>query len=155
MTTEPQTPDRIGQVALRRALGVGLAWAILWLACWAIIFATIAMVDPDIIDPGEGPIAVAVFGSMGFFTGLVFGMLMSIGRRARFPSGLPFAQVAGRGVLATAVVQLAYLGHGDQGLVANLGVAALFTAIGGFVTCSWFIVARRRFAPRWSPPAIP
>jgi hypothetical protein len=38
--------------------------------------------------------------------------------------------------------RLAYLGHGDQGLAANIKMALLFTACGGVVTLVWFAIAR-------------
>jgi hypothetical protein len=40
------------------------------------------------------------------------------------------------GILATAIVQVPYLGHGDAGLVANLSMALLFSGLGGVVSGS-------------------
>ncbi len=45
-------------------------------------------------------------------------------------------------MLGCAIVQLGYLGHGDQGLAANIMVAALFSAVGGVVTLMWLVMVR-------------
>jgi hypothetical protein len=50
----------------------------------------------------------------------------------------------GLGIVATAIVQLVYLGHGDQGLAANLSTAALFSIVGGIVTIAWLGIDRIR-----------
>ena len=38
----------------RRVLGIGVAWAALWLGFWLILLGVIGVLDPDSIDPGEG-----------------------------------------------------------------------------------------------------
>lgn len=93
---------------LRRVLGIGLAWAILWL-----------------------------------FSGVAFGTLLSIGDRGRTIAGLSLIRVAGWGTLGCAIVQLAYLNHGDVGLAANIKMALLFCAFGGGVTVVRLVMARR------------
>lgn len=72
---------------------------------------------------------VAIFGSMGLLTGVAFGVLVSIWESGRAVIDLPLTRVAGWGILSTAIVQLAYLGHGDAGLPANIKMALLFSAI--------------------------
>jgi hypothetical protein len=128
-------------MVLRRVLGIGLAWAVLWAVFWAIVLVTIGIVDPDSIDPGEGPAAAAILGSMGLFSGVVFGMLLSIGGRARIDTE-PLMSTIGWGVVSSAIVQLGYLGHGDQGLAANIWDALIFCALGGAVTAAWLALAR-------------
>ena len=130
-------------MAGRRVLGIGLAWALVWLAFWTIVGVMIGIVDPDSIDPGEPMGMVAVFGPMGLFTGVVFGLLVSIGRGGRTTRDLSLLRAAGWGILSTALVQVAYLGHGDQGLAANITMALLFSAFGGVVTMVWLVMARR------------
>jgi hypothetical protein len=72
---------------------------------------------------------------MGFLSGLAFaGLLFAFGG-----AGASLFRAVGRGVFGTALVQLAYLGHGDQGLLANLQMALLFSAIGGLVTMAWHV----------------
>ena len=125
-------------------VGIGLTWGIVWLAFWTIVFGIIAVVDPDSIDPGEGPmLMVAILGPMGLLTGVAIGILLSIGSRGRSILDVPLSRVAGLGVVGTAIVQLAYLGHGDASLLANIQMALLFSAFGGVVTTVWLVMARR------------
>jgi hypothetical protein len=127
----------------RRVFGIGVVWAVLWLAFWGIVAGVIAVLDPDSIDPGEPLMFVFVFGPMGLLTGVAFGILLTIREKGRIVVDLPMARVAGWGILSTAVVQLAYLGHGDAGLAANIMMALLFAAFGGVVTAVWLVMARR------------
>jgi hypothetical protein len=128
---------------LRRLIGVALTWAVLWLTLWSIVGVIIGLADPDSLDPEEGALILVIFGPMGLFTGVVFGLLLSIGARGTIGVDRPAWRVAALGVAATAIVQVAYLGHGDQGLAANIKMALLFSAIGGVVTTGWLALARR------------
>ena len=38
---------------LRRALAIGAAWGLLWLAFWLGVAIVIGMLSPESIDPGE------------------------------------------------------------------------------------------------------
>ena len=134
---------------LKRVLSIGLRWALLWGAFWTIVFVVIRIVDPDSIDPGEGLIAFAVLGSMGLLSGVAFALLLSVGASDRTNADLSPARTAGCGVLGSAIVQLAYLDHGDLGLAANIQDALLLCAAGGVVTMVWFVMARRW--PGWRP----
>jgi hypothetical protein len=143
--------ERIGG-GLRRVAGIGLVWAILWVAAVSLIGVIIAIVDPDSIDPGEGPmITAAIFGPMGFFSGVAFALLTSIGRHRAPDRGLSPARAAGWGMLGSAIVQVAYLGHGDLGLVANIKMALVLCVLGGIVAMVWLAVARRWPDERPSP----
>lgn len=128
---------------LRRVFGIGVTWAIVWLSFWTIVGGSIAVVDPDSIDPGEGSMFIVIFGSMGFFSGIAFGILLSIAGRGRTITDLSLARVAAWGMLGCAIVQVGYLGHGDQGLAANIQMALLFSAFGGLVTTVWILMARK------------
>ena len=127
----------------RRVFGIGVAWAVLWLAFWGIVAGVIAVLDPDSIDPGEPLMLVAIFGPMGLLTGIAFAILLTLRANGRKVIDLPLIHVACWGILSTAVVQLAYLGHGDAGLAANIQMALLFAAFGGVVTAVWLVMARR------------
>ena len=138
--------------AVRRVLGIGLAWATLWLALWAIVVVMIGVLDPDSIDPGEGPmVMLSILGPMGLFSGVAFGILLSTADRGRAGIDRSTIRVAGCGILATAIVQLPYLGHGDQGLTANIQMALLFCAFGGLVTLAWLVMTRWSSHRRSSP----
>ncbi len=41
---------------LRGVIGIGLTWVTLWAALFALLVAVTAVIDPDSVDPGEGPI---------------------------------------------------------------------------------------------------
>jgi hypothetical protein len=70
--------------AVRRVLGIGLAWATLWLALWRIVVVIIGVLDPDSIDPDDGPmVMLSVLRPMGLFTGVAFGILLSMANRGR------------------------------------------------------------------------
>lgn len=126
-----------------RILWIGVSWTALWAVFWTLLFLALAVLRPGDFDPGEGPaVLAAVLGPMGMFIGLVFGGLLTIRGRARADFGGSLARVVGLGILATALVQLAYLNHGDDALVSRLGVAAFFSAFGGFVTLIWLLLAR-------------
>ena len=128
---------------LRRVLGIGLAWAVLWAALWTIVFVIIGIVDPDSIDPGEGPMIVAaILGPMGLLSGVAFATLSSIVPRGRSSMDLPLMRAVALGILGSAIVQLAYLGHGDMGLAANVKMALLFAVFGGGVTVVWLVMSR-------------
>ena len=128
---------------VRRAFGIGLAWAILWLVFWQLVGLIIEILVPGSIDPGEGSMIVLVLGPMGFFIGVAFAVLLSPRGPTRTTADLPLIHVVAGGTLATAIVQLGYLGHGDQGLAANIKMALLFSAVGGLVTLVWLVMARR------------
>ena len=132
-----------GNTTLRRVLGIGVTWAFLWLVLWAMVGVIIGIADPDSIDPGDASGLMIVFGSMGLLTGISFGSILSFGGRDRAIVDLPLIRAVASGILACAIVQVAYLGHGDQGLIANIKMALLFSAIGGIVTVVWLVIAQR------------
>ena len=131
-----------------RILGIGVTWSVLWLALWAGVLGVIAVADPDSVDPGEPMGLLNVFAPMGLLTGLAFALLASREPRGASFSSLRFVRAVGWGVLATAMVQILYLGHGDAGLVANLGQALMISVGGGLVTAAWWLLARRLGALR-------
>lgn len=127
---------------IRRIAGVGVAWGALWVAATGLLTLVLSIVDPDSVDPGEPTMAVVVFGSMGLLSGLVFGALLWMtGHRVSFE--VSFRQALGWGTLGSAIAQVPYLGHGDQGIAANLQVAALLAIVGGLVAMVWLVLARR------------
>jgi len=127
---------------LRRALGIGAGWGSLWLAFWLGVAIVIGILSPESIDPGEPTGLIAIFGVMGLLTGLAFAGLAFVWAPAGTATELSLSRAAGLGVLATAIVQVGYLGHGDQGLAANLLLAFLFSLVGAIVTVAWWLTAR-------------
>jgi hypothetical protein len=134
---------------IRRALSIGAVWGSIWLAFWFIVATIIGIVNPDSIDPGEPWGMFAIFGPMGFFSGLAFAVLRFASLQSSKAADLPLLRTAGLGVIGTAIVQLPYLGHGDQGLLLNLFLAFQFSLVGGIVTLVWHQTTRlwSRFRP--------
>jgi hypothetical protein len=136
---------------MRRILRFGLTWFMLWAVFWTLILTFIGIVHPDSIDPGEGPLAIAAtLVPMGLLSGMAFGVLRLIWFRGG-TLGRPLVHVASSGILATALVQSPYLGHGNVGLAANINMALAFCAVGGVVTIVWLAMMRRWSHRRSSP----
>jgi hypothetical protein len=126
---------------IRRIAGIGVAWSALWIGAAGLLTFVLSIVDPPSVDPGEPAMAVLVFGSMGLLSGLAFGALLWMaGYRATFD--VSFGRALAWGTLASAIAQMPYLGHGDQGLTANLQVAALLAVVGGVIAMVWLGLAR-------------
>jgi len=127
---------------IRKIAGVGVTLSVLWIAAAGLLTLVLSIADPDSVDPGEPAMAVMVFGSMGLLSGIVFGALLWMaGHRNSFDVSL--GQALGWGTLGSAIAQLPFLGHGDQGLVANLQLAALLAVVGGVLATVWLAVNRR------------
>jgi hypothetical protein len=129
--------------ALQRSLGIGIVFACLWLMSGLLLSAVIGVFDPESIDPGDLQGMTLIFGSMGLLSGVLFGVLTSLASRDRAPAVLSLARSGAWGVLATAVVQLLYLGHGDAGLAANILMALVLSVFGGVMAGTWLLIARR------------
>ena len=138
---------------VRRVAGITVMWGLVWFAAWLAVCGTIGLVDPDSLDPGDWEGLLVVMTPMGLLTGLVFALLVARAARGALPATLPSVQLVGWGMLATAFVQVFYLGHGDAGLLPNLGEALLFTVAGGLITLAWGWFARRFEALR-GPRAV-
>jgi hypothetical protein len=92
---------------LRGLLGIGLAWGIMWAAVTAVIVIIIGVIDPDSVDPGEGPLfAGAIVGFQGFLAGLGFGILLSLAETRKTILELSLIRVAIWGMLAAAALPL-------------------------------------------------
>jgi hypothetical protein len=91
----------------RGALGISVTWG----AAWAVIFAGVALiiglVDPDSIDPGEGPVRTAAIGALfGFVSGAVFSVLLALAESRKAIRDLSLARAALWGMLGTAAYPL-------------------------------------------------
>ena len=127
----------------RAMIGPAMGWAALWLLGWVAICGTIALVDPDSIDPGDWEGLLLVMAPMGLLSGTAFLILTALASRGA-PAREPSVRGAVMwGMLGTAIVQVGYLGHGDAGLAANLGMALMFSVFGGLVTIAWLLIGRR------------
>ena len=127
---------------MRRILTIGLVWSLVWVVAVSLLGAVIAIVDPASIDPGEEYMGLVIFGPMGFLSGAVFAMLLSIGRAGRRDVDRSMAAIVACGLVGTAIAQVPYLGHGDQGPAANIKLALIFCVFGGIVATIWLAIAR-------------
>jgi hypothetical protein len=91
----------------RGVLGIGVTWAVAWGAIFAGLTLLIGLFDPDSIDPGEGPFAVARIGAIfGFVSGVCFGLVLSLTEGRKTIRNLSLRRVALWGMLGTAVFPL-------------------------------------------------
>ena len=91
----------------RGVLGIGVTWGAVWAAIFAALAVIIGLVDPDSIDPGEGPIRVAGIGAVfGFVSGAGFGVLLSLAEGGKAIRDLSVGRAALWGMLGTAAFPL-------------------------------------------------
>ena len=130
-------------MTIRRILSIALTWGCVWLLCAALLFLALAILDPDSIDDGEVEGAIFILGPMGILTGFAFAFLILIGSDMTKDFDLSLIRAVSWGFVGSAIVQVFYLGHGDSGLAANIGMALLVSAFGGLVSYIWLVLARR------------
>ncbi|HJQ65954.1 MAG TPA: hypothetical protein VJ816_06240 [Gemmatimonadales bacterium] len=91
----------------RGILGMGVTWGVVWGAVFAALSLIVGLVDPDVIDPGEGPIPVAGIGAIfGFVSGSAFGLLLSLAEGRKAIAELSTGRAAVFGALGTALFPL-------------------------------------------------
>jgi len=99
---------------LRGVMGIGLTWGILWAAIFAALVLVVGVIDPDSIDPGEGPIEVsAIGGFVGLVSGVFFGILLSFAESGKAILDLWLRRAALWGILGSAAFPL-LTGREDQ-----------------------------------------
>ena len=63
---------------------MGATWGVTWGAVFATLGLIVGIIDPDSIDPGEGPLRIAAIGAFyGLITGAAFSLLLSVAERRR------------------------------------------------------------------------
>ncbi len=91
----------------RGALGVAATWGAVWAAIFAALGLTIGLLDPDSIDPGEGPVRVAWIGAIyGVVSGATFAVLLSLAEGRKAIRDLSLSRAALWGILGTAAFPL-------------------------------------------------
>lgn len=134
---------------MRRIGSIALLWCGLWLTFMLLFGLGLAVFDPDSIDPGEGPLTfAAIFGPMGFLSGAAFALLLGEPARNAPSRELHATRVALCGFAGSALAQVPYLGHGDQGLLPNLWMAGVFAMFGAVCALTWLALDRWRAAAR-------
>lgn len=121
---------------LRRLLGVigiGLSWGLTRGVLFAVAGLIIGVVRPQDIDPGESPLAISGIGfEVGFVSGTVFGLILSVAENRKAISDLVLIRVALWGVLGAAAWPLSTPLPNDMLLVLcplGAGCASVFVAI--------------------------
>ena len=137
-------PDGILQRA-RCVIGVALTWGALWALIFASISVVAGIIEPEVIDEGEGPIRVGAIGAgIGVVSGLAFCFALWVAERGRTFRDMALGRVALWGMLASAVVPLS-TGRHDQVLV--------LCPIGALVAVGTIALARRLAAD--PPRSVP
>jgi hypothetical protein len=91
----------------RAALGVGATWGATWALIFALTFLIIRLVDPDSIDPGEGPLrGIAIGAFFGFVSGIAFALLLAVTESRKTIRNLSVGRAALWGMLGTAAYPL-------------------------------------------------
>ena len=91
----------------RGFLGMGVTWGITWGAVFATLGLIVGIVDPDSIDPGEGPLRIAAIGAFyGAITGAAFSVLLSVAERRRAITELSVGRAALWGAISAAFYPL-------------------------------------------------
>jgi hypothetical protein len=121
---------------LRRLLGVigiGLSWGLTWGVLFAAVGLIIGVVRPQDIDPGENALVISGIGFVvGFVSGTIFGLILSVAENRKAVSALALIRVALWGVLgATAWPLLTPLPNDMLFVLCPLGAvcASVFVAI--------------------------
>jgi hypothetical protein len=118
---------------LRGVICISLTWGILWAAIFAALAIVAGVIDPDSIDPGEGPIRVSAIGAtIGLVAGVAFGILLSLAESGRPIRNIWLTRAAMWGILGSAVFPLVS-GRYDQVFVmcpigAVVAMASVATA---------------------------
>jgi hypothetical protein len=120
---------------------VGLVWMATWAAIMALLVTIIGIIDPGVIDVGEGPLDVMlIVGRTGAAAGLMFGVLLLVVEHRSALADIPIPRAVLWGIAAGAAVRL--LGVTDA-VFSNLVVLGAVAAV---VTVALARVTRRRVA---------
>ena len=121
---------------LRGALGIALTWGVLWAPIGLALGLILAALRPGDIDPGEGPGRIAaVFGVVGFLSGLGSAALLSLGEQRKTIRQLSPARVALWGALGAAAIPLL--------IGADASMALMTGSMGALFAAGSTVIARR------------
>jgi len=112
---------------LRGLLGTGLTWGVGWAVVGAVIWTVTRVLDPGSIDQGEGILPISgILGTVGFVSGIAFGVLLSLSESRKRILELSLARAAVWGIAGAAVFPL-LTGRYDQVFVM-CPIGALFAS---------------------------
>ena len=133
---------------LRGLLGVGVTWGTLWAGIGAGIGLLVGMASPEVWGWTNPILDYAIgIGVYGFFSGVGFGTLLSIGEGRRTLLELSLLKVGVFGVLGAVLIPLAFgmLGTFAAGTtVVDILEAVLLTGVlGGTFAAESVVIARK------------
>jgi hypothetical protein len=124
-------------------LGVGLTWALVWLAFWASLRVLFRSPALESATPGQ---LVRGFVFTALLLGIPFGVALEIASRGRRASELSLVRTLTCACLACALVQILQMLYFDRDLGLGLGgsvrLALAWCVFGQFVTILWHAAAR-------------
>ena len=134
---------------LRGAIGLATTWGVAWAAIFAAIVTVVGFLDPNSIDPGEGPVRVAMIGAVyGLVSGAVVAVLFAVAERRKTLRDLSLGRAALWGAIGTAVFPL--LTQVSDGMVLIL------CPIGAALAAGSVAIARRgELAAQPDPARLP
>jgi hypothetical protein len=113
---------------LRGAIGVGVTWAVLWALIALVIGLVIGVLDPDSIDPGESPPAMAaIVGAVGFICGLLFSAILALAEDRKTLRDLSPLRAALWGAIGSAALPL-LTGMQDSVALNTVPLGVLFAS---------------------------
>jgi hypothetical protein len=117
----------------RPFLGLGavaLGWAAVWAAAGLVVLLIASIVDPAVIDPGEGPVdTVPIVAVTGLVSGLVFGLLVAVTERGPDPAAVPLPRAVALGVVAGATLPALSISDAHLSNTIALGVIAALASV--------------------------
>jgi hypothetical protein len=114
----------------RGVMGIGLIWGMAWAAIGAVLSTVVGVVDPDSIDPGEGPVRVgAILGMVGLVSGVAFGALMAIAESGRAILSISLRRAAMWGVLSSAAFPLLTQRQDQVLTLCHIGAAVALASV--------------------------
>lgn len=120
----------------RGALVMGAIWSAVWAAIFGALFLVIGLLDPDSIDPGEGPLRAVWIGAVfGLVSGTAFGVVLSLAEGRKGIRGLSIWRAALWGAVGTAAFPL--LTAVDNRMVY------LVCPIGAALAATWVALAKK------------
>lgn len=121
---------------LRGAIGIGIAWAVIWAAAFTALGVVISLLDPDSIDPGESVgLVLRIGATLGLVSGAGFSGLLALAEGGRRIEELSLPRMALWGAVATAAFPLL--------TPANNAMVILLCPLGAIVAAGSVAIARR------------
>ena len=121
---------------LRGLIGLGVFTGAAWAVVGFVLGTVVLLVDPAVVDAGEGPGWIAFyFGRGGFVAGVVAGLVLAAAERNRTSATLRLPRLALWGALGG--LSIPWLAAGPHAMLP------LFVLLGAGTGCATWALARR------------